>query len=64
MSLKWQEGALDDAVALAKAAAPYLHARAVAGRACGDISALKDHELDEIFGPGAERTASAPETAE
>jgi hypothetical protein len=48
MHLRWQEGKLDEAVGLAKAAAPYLHAKAVGGRGGAGLGALRDEELHEL----------------
>ena len=46
MRRKWDEEDVDGAVALAKAAAPYLHGRAPSGRAPGDLAGVPDDELD------------------
>lgn len=48
MHLRWQEGKWDEAVALAKAAAPYLHAKAAYGREFRELGALRDEQLDEL----------------
>lgn len=45
MNRKWAEGDEDGAVQLAKAAAPYVHARAQA-RAATELSGMDDDELD------------------
>jgi hypothetical protein len=48
MHQRWAEGKLDEAAALAKAAAPYLHPRAAAGRGLPDLGSLTDEQLDEL----------------
>jgi hypothetical protein len=50
MRLHWREGRVDEAVALAKAAAPYLHARASASRGAVTLGDLRDEQLDELCG--------------
>ncbi len=67
MHRRWQEGKLEEAVALAKAAAPYLHAKAAAGRAKAGLGALRDEQLDELCAElcgrnaGGEAPAGEPE---
>jgi hypothetical protein len=68
MHRRWQEGKLEEAVALAKAAAPYLHAKAAAGRGVKGLGTLRDEQLDELCAELCERgvggAASAEETSE
>ena len=52
MNRRWAEGDEDGAVALAKAAAPYVHPRAQA-RASAELSGMDDDELDAFDGGGA-----------
>lgn len=64
MRRHWREGRLDEATALAKAAAPYLHARAGAGRETVTLASLEDEQLDELWaravnGEGAARRDTA-----
>jgi hypothetical protein len=64
MHLRWQEGKWDEAVALAKAAAPYLHAKAAYGREFRELGALRDEQLDELCAhlSGSGGTAAAEGT--
>jgi hypothetical protein len=55
MHRRWQEGKLDEAVSLAKAAAPYLHAKAAVGRGKAGLGALRDEQLDELCAQLCER---------
>lgn len=48
----WREGRIEEAIALAKAAAPYLHAKPGAGRIAATLGALRDDELDELCKQG------------
>lgn len=48
MRQKWRDGDLDGAVALAKTAAPYLHAKMPASRAAADLAGVSDDELDRF----------------
>ncbi len=48
MRLRWQEGLVEEAVALAKAAAPYVHAKPTGGRGAVSLSRMGDDELDEL----------------
>ncbi len=48
MRQKWREGYLDGAVALAKIAAPYLHAKVPATRPAADLAGVSDDELDRF----------------
>jgi hypothetical protein len=64
MHRRWQEGKLEEAVALAKAAAPYLHAKASAGRGSAGLRALRDKELDELCVELCERGADGAKPAE
>jgi hypothetical protein len=52
MRRKWRDGDEEGAVALAKAAAPYVHPRAPAARTSPDLSQVSDDELDELDGRG------------
>ena len=54
MHAKWRAGAVDEAVALARIAAPYLHPRARAGTGTGELHRLSDEELAKLAGPLAE----------
>jgi hypothetical protein len=63
MHRRWQEGKLEDAVALAKAAAPYLHAKA-AGRGKVELGALRDDQLDELCAELCKRGADGAISAE
>jgi len=59
MRRKWDEGDLDAAAALARAAAPYLHPRRAALRADGvvaDAHRLSDAELDGLLGNGSDQS--------
>jgi hypothetical protein len=58
MRLRWQGGQVDEAVALAKAAAPYVHAKPLGGRAAA-MSALGDDKLDELCGTGVEGSSTS-----
>ena len=51
MRRKWRDGDEEGAVALAKAAAPYVHPRAAAARPPSDLAQVSDDELDD-GGPG------------
>ena len=48
MQQKWKEKDLDGAVALARIAAPYLHAKVPAARAAAELSGVSDDELDRL----------------
>ena len=48
MRLHWREGRVEEAVALAKAAAPYLHAKPGGSRVAATLAALEDDQLDEL----------------
>ena len=48
MRAHWREGRIDEAIALAKAAAPYLHAKAAGSRVAATLAALEDDQLDEL----------------
>ena len=52
MRRKWRDGDEEGAVALAKAAAPYVHPRAPAARPGPDLAQVSDDELDELGGGG------------
>ena len=53
MRRHWREGRVDAAVALAKAAAPYLHPRAGgSGRGAMSLAAMGDDELDDLCSRG------------
>ncbi len=64
MHRRWQEGKLEEAVALAKAAAPYLHAKAAAGRGKIGLGALRDEQLDELCAELCERGGGGADSAE
>lgn len=59
MRLRWQAGAVDEAVALAKAAAPYVHAKPTGGRGAASFGKMGDDELDELCAAALYR---APDT--
>ncbi len=44
----WREGRVEDAITLAKAAAPYLHAKPGAGRVAASLADMEDGQLDEL----------------
>lgn len=44
----WREGRVEEAVNLAKAAAPYLHARAGVGRGAATLATMEDEQIDEL----------------
>ena len=48
MRLYWREGRVDEAIALAKAAAPYLHAKPGIGRIAATLAEMEDEQLDEL----------------
>ena len=48
MRQHWREGRIDEAVALAKAAAPYLHAKPGGTRVAATLAAVEDEQLDEL----------------
>lgn len=48
MRSKWDTGDVDDAVALAKAIAPYLHPKAPAAKADEALADMRDDRLDEL----------------
>lgn len=48
MRLRWEEKNVDEAVALAKAAAPYVHAKPSSSRGAGSPSGLGGDRLDEL----------------
>ncbi len=64
MHRRWQEGKLEEAVALAKAAAPYLHAKAATGRGMKGLGSLGDAQLDELCAELCERGAGGAGAAE
>ncbi len=57
MRQKWREGDKDGAVALAKIAAPYLHAKVPAARPAADLAGVSDDELDRYEGGGGASSA-------
>ena len=61
MRLYWREGRVDEAIALAKAAAPYLHAKPGSGRVAATLGALEDDQLDELCGRSYGGAAPAPD---
>lgn len=48
MRRKWRDGDEDGAVALAKAAAPYVHPKVPAARPSTELAQVSDDELDEL----------------
>jgi len=64
MHRRWQEGKLEEAVALAKAAAPYLHAKATTGKGLRGLGALRDEQLDELCAELCERGVGGAGAAE
>lgn len=48
MRQHWQEGRVEQAVALAKAAAPYLHPRAGGGSGSMSLAMIGDDELNDL----------------
>ncbi len=48
MRQRWDENKTDEAVALAKAAAPYVHAKPASGRGAGSPSGLGGNRLDDL----------------
>ena len=61
MRRKWRDGDEDGAVALAKAAAPYVHPKAAAARASMDLAQVSDDELDRSGTGGREGAADGGE---
>ena len=60
MRLYWREGRVEEAIALAKAAAPYLHPKPGAGRVAATLAGMEDDQLDDLCRrstSGAEFTA-------
>ena len=60
MRSHWREGRVEEAIALAKAAAPYLHAKAVGSRAAATLAALEDDQLDELCRGTLDGAATTP----
>ena len=52
MRRHWREGRVEDAVALAKAAAPYLHPRAGGQRGGVNLATIGDDALDDLCSRG------------
>ena len=52
MRRHWREGRVDAAVALAKAAAPYLHPRAGGSRSVISLATMEDDELNDLCSRG------------
>ena len=52
MRRKWRDGDEDGAVALAKAAAPYIHPKAAVAHLINDLAQVTDDDLDELFARG------------
>ena len=48
MRLYWREGRVEEAINLAKAAAPYLHAKPGAGRVAATLADMEDDQLDDL----------------
>ena len=59
MRQKWREGDFEGAVALAKIAAPYLHAKVPAARPAADLSGVSDEELEQFERGGGAGVAGA-----
>jgi hypothetical protein len=59
MHKKWTGGDEMEAVALAKAIAPYVHRKAAARQPTGDFSAMRDDQLDDFCEAGAGGTGAA-----
>ena len=60
----YDEGRFKEAADIAKAAAPYVHPRAVGRIGVGDIATLRDHELDQLDeadGVGTHASADDPD---
>jgi hypothetical protein len=55
----------DAAVAIAKAVAPFVHAKPVArAGGGGSLDTLRDHQLVELCRPGAARIGDAPDASD
>ena len=59
MRKRWDANDFDGAAALAKAAAPYLHGKAPAARAFGDVAGVPDEDLEEWSGAGGTESEEA-----
>jgi hypothetical protein len=59
MRQRWREGRVDEAVALAKATAPYLHPKAGPRPVSVDLAMMEDEELHAICRRGVPGTRSA-----
>ena len=57
MRRRWVRGDLEEAVALARWAAPYVHGRAVIVRSTGELAGVPDDELDAWTGGGGAAAA-------
>lgn len=57
MRRKWRDGDEDGAVALAKAAAPYVHPKVPSARPSMDLAQVSDDELDGSGARGREGAA-------
>jgi len=57
MRRKWRDGDEDGAVALAKAAAPYIHPKAAAAHPINDLAQVSDDDLDQLGDHGRAGTA-------
>ena len=64
MRQRWAEDKTDEAVALAKAAAPYVHAKPASGRGAGSPSGLGGNKLDELCAAAFYRDDPPEEEAE
>ncbi len=64
MHRKWAAGEVDDAVMLAKAIAPYVHAKASSVRPSDELSAMRDDQLNELCAPGGNRACISAEDQE
>jgi len=49
----WRLGDIAGAVTLAKAAAPYVHARPVAVRSCGGLETIFYEQLEQLYEAGS-----------
>ena len=65
MRQHWEKGDTQEAVALAKAAAPYVHAKPAGSRGAGSLTGgLGGNRLDELCAAAFYRDDSAAEEAE
>lgn len=64
MHRKWAAGDVDEAVMLAKAIAPYVHAKASTARPSDGLSAMRDDQLDELCAHGGNGASATTEDRE